>query len=153
MWLVGKYGLRNKRELWGAETELSRIRNQARKLLAESIETRLENEQILLKSLSRKGIIGSSPTLDDVLGLVVENLLERRLQSIVLSKGLVSSPQAARQAVTHGHIMVGDRRVTIPGFIVLLSMEPTVRLVEGSSLAKLMIEAPSSTPTLTKEES
>lgn len=152
LWLVGKYGLRNKRELWIAETELSRIRSQARKLLAESMETRIENEQILLKSLTRKGIIGASPTLDDVLGLVVENLLERRLQSIVMSKGLLPSIQAARQAITHGHIMVDDRRVTIPGFIVLLNKEPTVRLVEGSSLAKIMVETPSSIPTLSKEE-
>jgi small subunit ribosomal protein S4 len=106
-----------------------------------------------LKSLSRKGIIGSSPSLDDVLGLVVENLLERRLQSIVMSKGLVPSAHAARQAVTHGHVMVDNRRVTIPGFIVLLNMEPTVRLVEGSTLAKLMIETPTPVPPSTPEKS
>lgn len=152
LWLVGKYGLRNKRELWAAETELSRIRSQARKLLAESIETRLDNEQILLKSLNRKGIIGASPTLDDVLGLVVENLLERRLQTIVMSKGLLTSIQAARQAITHGHIMVGDRRVTIPGFIVQLIKEPTVRLVEGSSLAKIIVETPSSPKPIMEEK-
>ncbi len=141
LWIVGKYGLRNKRELWIAETELSRIRNQARKLLAEPIETRVEAEKRLLKSLSRKGLIGSSPSLDDILGLIVESLLDRRLQSMVKSKGLVPSIQAARQAVTHGHVKVGDRRVTIPGYLVRINEESTVRLIEGSNLAKLMVEA------------
>jgi|TARA_B100001971_G_scaffold71226_1_gene65667 small subunit ribosomal protein S4 len=141
LWLVGKYGLRNKRELWIAETELSRIRNQARKLLAEPIDTRAETEKRLLLSLIRKGLIGSSSSLDDILGLTVESLLERRLQSMVKSKGLALSIQAARQAVTHGHIKVGNRRVTIPGFLVRRDEESTVRIIEGSTLAKLMVEA------------
>jgi len=141
LWLVGKYGLRNKRELWSAETELSRIRNQARKLLAEPMDTRAEKEKTLLRSLIRKGLIGSSSSLDDILGLTVESLIERRLQSLVKSKGLVSSIQTARQAVTHGHIKVGDRRVTIPGYLVRIDEESTVRLIEGSTLSKLMVEA------------
>ena len=149
LWLVGKYGLRNKRELWTAETELSRIRNQARKLLAEPIDTRAETEKRLLRSLIRKGLIGSSSSLDDILGLTVESLIERRLQSMVKSKGLVSSIQAARQAVTHGHIKVGDRRVTIPSYLVRIDEESTVRLIEGSTLAKLMVE---SVPPAPKEE-
>jgi small subunit ribosomal protein S4 len=57
LYLLGKYGLRNKRELWKAETELSRIRKQARKLLAKPVEERIEDESKLLNSLSRKGII------------------------------------------------------------------------------------------------
>jgi len=138
LWIVGKYGLRNKRELWIAETELSRIRNQARKLLAEPIETRVDAEKKLLRSLSRKGLIGGSPSLDDVLGLTVESLLDRRLQSMVKGKGLTPSIQAARQAVTHGHVKVEDMRVTIPGFLVRIDVESTVRLIEGSNLAKSM---------------
>ena len=32
LYIMGSYGLRNKRELWKAETEVARIRNQARAL-------------------------------------------------------------------------------------------------------------------------
>ena len=34
LYIVGSYGLRNKRELWRAQTEVARLRNQARALLA-----------------------------------------------------------------------------------------------------------------------
>jgi small subunit ribosomal protein S4 len=113
------------------------------------MDTRAEKEKRLLRSLIRKGLIGSSSSLDDILGLTVESLIERRLQSMVKSKGLVSSIQAARQAVTHGHIKVGDRRVTIPSYLVRIDEESTVRLIEGSTLAKLMVE---SVPPAPKEE-
>ncbi|MFQ6135163.1 MAG: 30S ribosomal protein S4, partial [Nitrososphaerales archaeon] len=118
------------------------IRKHARRLLAESIEERMEEENRLLRALSRKGIVGGSPTLDDVLGLTVENLLERRLQTVVKNKGLVGSIYTARQAVSHGHIMVKDRVMTIPGYLVRVDEEPTVRVREGSALADLKVEAP-----------
>jgi small subunit ribosomal protein S4 len=145
LFLLGKYGLRNKKELWKAETELSRIRKNARKLLAESIEDRTAEENKLLKSLSKKGIVGVSPALDDVLGLTVENLLDRRLQTLVKTKGLVKSIQMARQAVTHRHVMVKDRVITIPGYLVKVDEEPMVRLKQGSSIKSAMQE-PSEIP-------
>ncbi len=133
--LMGTYGLRKKQDLWEAETELSRIRKQARRLLAEPIEKRMADENKLLRALSRRGIIASTAALDDVLGLTIENLLERRLQSIVKQKGLTPSIHAARQAVVHGHISVKNRVTTIPGYIVETDEEPTVRLKESSALA------------------
>lgn len=127
LYLLGKYGLRNKRELWKAETELSRIRKQARKLLAESIDERIEDEKKLLNSLRRKGIISETSGLDDVLGLTVENLLERRLQTIVLNKSITKSIHQARQVVTHRQIMVKDNVVNIPSYLVRIDEEPTIR--------------------------
>jgi small subunit ribosomal protein S4 len=44
-----------------------------------------------------------------------ENELERRLQTIVYRKGLARSPKQARQLITHGHIAVNGRKLTIPG--------------------------------------
>lgn len=139
--LMGVYGLRNKRELWKIETELSRIRKQARRLLAQPVEERIDDETRLLKALSRRGIISEAATLDDVLGLTVENLLDRRLQSMVKQKGLSSSIHTARQMVVHGHVKIMDRVVTIPGYLVRTDEEPTVRIKEGSSMADLKIEA------------
>ncbi len=141
LFLLGTYGLRNKRELWKASTELSRIRKHARRLLAEPVDERMEEENSLLRSLSRKGIVGGAPTLDDVLGLTVENMLDRRLPTVVKSKGLVGSVYAARQAVSHGHIKINDRVVNIPGYLVKVDEEPTVRIKEGSPLAALRVGA------------
>ena len=41
-------------------------------------------------------------------------LLEARVDSVVLRSGFVPTKQAARQAVSHGHITVNGKRITIP---------------------------------------
>jgi small subunit ribosomal protein S4 len=50
LYLLGTYGLRNKRELWKAETQLSSLRKQARTLLAATQEVRSREESKLLNS-------------------------------------------------------------------------------------------------------
>ena len=86
LYVVGSYGLRNKRELWKAQTEIARIRNQARALLSLSIDVRHEKETQLLNYLSRLGLVSSGSSLDDVLNLKIEDILERRLQTIIMKK-------------------------------------------------------------------
>ena len=81
--ILGTFGLKTKRELWKARTELSRVRNQARSLLALRQEIREEKEPILMNSLSRVGYVESDATLDDLLYLEINDLLGRRLQTIV----------------------------------------------------------------------
>lgn len=44
--------------------------------------------------------------------------LENRLDNVVYRMGLVGSRAFARQAVSHGHIMVNGRRMTIPSYSV-----------------------------------
>ncbi|MCP8313941.1 MAG: 30S ribosomal protein S4 [archaeon] len=134
LYMVGTYGLRNKRELWKAHTELSRIRKQARMLLTEPHETRGKKEKELLSSLGKMGIVDLKSSLDDVLSLTIENLLERRLQTLVWKRGMASSPYQARQMITHGHIMIGDKIVTRPGYMVKRDEDMKVKLSDSSSL-------------------
>ncbi len=125
--LVGKYGLRNKRELWIARTYLRRIRARARTLLALPPQRRAKFERELINRLVKQGILPSEDcTLDDVLNLTVEDILQRRLQYIVYKKGLASSIYHARQLIVHGHIAIGDRRVTSPGHLVTRDEEEQV---------------------------
>ena len=131
--IVGTYGLRNKRELWKAQTELSRIRKQARALLALPHEVRHGKETDLLNSLSRKGLVQEAATLDDVLNLTIETLLERRLQSVVVRKGFAKTPWQARQAVVHGHITILDRIVSIPSYVVRRDQEAMISIRKNSS--------------------
>ncbi|MEO9295391.1 MAG: 30S ribosomal protein S4 [Nitrososphaera sp.] len=128
LYIMGSYGLRNKRELWRAQTEMARIRNQARALLALSAEARAEKEKRLLNYLLRIGLVKEGATLDDILGLKVEDLLERRLQTIVMKKGGTKSPYQARQVVSHGHVSIGNRKVNIPGYIVKKDEEAQILL-------------------------
>ena len=45
-------------------------------------------------------------------------LLERRLDNILYRLGLASSRAQARQWIEHGHVLVNDRKVTIPSYVV-----------------------------------
>jgi small subunit ribosomal protein S4 len=138
LYLLGTYGLRNKRELWRAQTYLSNLRKQARQLLAAAADVRGREEPKLLTHLGRVGLTQNpTPSLDDVLSLTIENVLERRLQTLVWRRGLARSPYQARQFVSHGHVSLNDRRVTIPSYLVSPNEEATLRFVEGSSLGKL----------------
>ena len=45
-------------------------------------------------------------------------LLERRLDAVVFRAKFVPTPFAARQLVSHGHVAVNGKRVTIPSYLV-----------------------------------
>ena len=128
LYIIGSYGLRNKRELWKAQTEVARFRNQARALLSLSTEVRHEKETSLLSFLNRLGLVNESATLDDVLNLKIEDLLERRLQTIVMRKGGTKSPHQARQIVVHGHVAIGNKIVNLPGYLVKKEEEQQILL-------------------------
>ena len=130
---LGTFGLRTKRELWKARTNLSKLRHQARSLLALRQEIRKEKEPILINSLSKIGLVDKNSTLDDVLNLQVTDLLSRRLQTIVQRKLYFKTPYQARQAIVHGHIMIGDGIVTIPSYIVKIDEESKIHLIPESS--------------------
>ncbi len=44
--------------------------------------------------------------------------LERRLDNIVYRLGLAKSRMMARQIVVHGHVLLNDKRMTIPSYVV-----------------------------------
>jgi small subunit ribosomal protein S4 len=134
--LLGQYGLRNKRELWRHETALSKFRGIARSILAMPEEEGEKLRRQLLSRLNRLGILPEGAALDNVLDLSIEDLLERRLQSIVFQKGLAKSIHQARQLITHGHIAVGARRVSSPSYLVLRDDEAQINYANTSSIAK-----------------
>ena len=129
---LGTFGLKTKQELWKTQTELSRVRLQARSLLALRQEDRKRKEPILIESLTKIGLVDQSSTLDDVLNLQVNDLLSRRLQTVAQRKLFFKTPYQARQAITHGHIMIGDNVVTIPSYIVKTEEEAKIHLTSES---------------------
>ena len=138
--ILGTFGLKTKRELWKARTELSRVRNQARSLLALRQDVRDREEPILIKSLSRVGYVKPDSTLDDVLNLELSDLFSRRLQTVVQKKFFFKTPYQARQAVSHGHILIGDRIVNIPSYIVSVDEESKVKLTTESIFNEILSE-------------
>src|SRR4030067_2916959 len=100
--LQGAYGLRNKRELWRTRTRLSTLRRRARELLAMTSIERDKPEKEMISKLYKMGLVQSNGTLDDILTLSIEDLLERRLQTYIFRKGMVKSLWQARQFLAHG---------------------------------------------------
>ncbi len=133
--LQGQYGLRNKHELWRHKTTLSKARAIARSLISQPAETRAKMENELLAQLKKKGILQETAVLDNVLDLTIEDILERRLQTVVFRKGLARTIFQARQLITHGHVTIDNRRVTIPGYIVLKADEAKVIYSPESAVA------------------
>jgi len=133
--LLGQYGLRNKHELWRHKTSLSKVRGIARSLISKSVEERTKMENELLATLKKKGILQETAVLDNVLDLTIDDILERRLQTIVFRKGLARTTFQSRQLITHGHITIDNRRVTIPGYIVRKEEESKIVYSLESTIA------------------
>lgn len=132
------YGLKNKRELWKAESELRKYRTNARDIQANlrlGDPTAQKEIRSIVGRLSRLGILSENASADDILSLNLESFLERRLQTLVLRKGLARTPGMARQLITHGHISIGDRKVTIPGYKVLKDEEENLNYAQNSPFA------------------
>jgi small subunit ribosomal protein S4 len=156
--LLGQYGLRNKHELWRHETMLSKFRGIARSLIGKAPEERGKMEQELLTRLKKLGVLPETAVLDDVLDLTVEDILERRLQTIVFRKGLAKTIHQARQLITHGHISIGKQRVTVPGYMVTREEENQIAYTPQSPIAnpnhpiRQTIAVAATTETKSKEE-
>ena len=115
--LIEKYGLKNKREIWKTEAKVKYFRNRAKILITAS-----QEEQ--KKFFGRLNTIGlKARAVADVLVLNKEDLLKRRLATIVASRGLANTPKQARQMIVHKKIMIRDRVVNVPGYLVKVEEE------------------------------
>lgn len=137
--LVHEFGLRNKRELWKAESVMKAFSAQAKRLIAlrtaqEGGQAEVERKQ-LLDRLSRLGVLSSAADLDDVLSLSVSDVLARRLQSVLVKNGLARTPKQARQFIVHGHVMIDGRKISAPSYLVPVAEEAKISFVGRSSLS------------------
>jgi len=130
-----QYGLTTKRELWKMNSMLKAFANQAKRLIAlRTKQSEIESQQ-LLESLARIGLLAPGAKLNDVLGLTVSDMLDRRLQTVVFKKGLARTAKQARQFITHGHITIAGKTFNAPSYIVPLADEAHMAFVAKSTLA------------------
>jgi small subunit ribosomal protein S4 len=121
--LVLQYGLKNKKEIWKAESEVSKIRKRAKSLIPKSDEER----KSFFEKLNRKGLKVRNTA--DALALTKNDVLDRRLQTIVFNKRLVKSPKEARQMIVHKKIVVDGKIVNIPSFFVESAIENNISIL------------------------
>lgn len=120
------FGLRNKQEIWRAESLIKKFRYSARSLVGIPIEQRRGEEEQLLSKLQKLGLLKEGSTLDDALSLKTEDLLARRLQTLVWRKGIANTLAQARQLITHGHIAVNKRKMSSPGATIGITEEGAI---------------------------
>ena len=135
--IKAQHGLKNMREIWQAKSQLRRHRRQAMRLfgMVDTIEVHGKKEmEDLLRSLNNKGLIQSDASLDDILSLGTEDILNRRLQAQVYYKGLATTMKQARQLVIHGLICIGEQKVTIPSYPVSRDEEEHIKYHSSSEL-------------------
>jgi small subunit ribosomal protein S4 len=116
--MLKEYGLKNMKELWKVQTEVSRVRRNVRSLLSEASPENAAIQQRLLGRLTRYKVVQHGATLDNILDVNEDAFLSRRLQTIVFKRGMARSIKQARQLITHGFISIGGKRVNKPGYAV-----------------------------------
>jgi len=130
-----QFGLKNTRELWKVESKLKSFKDQIKSFATMSQSQAALEKQQLIKRLEKFGIMPEDGNLETVLGYTPEVLLNRRLQTIVLKKKYCRTMRQARQFITHRHVLVKDKCVTAPGYLVTVSDESSISFKLNSNLA------------------
>jgi small subunit ribosomal protein S4 len=115
-------------------TMLGNWRGIARKSRSLPQERATEVQQTLIKKLVRLGVLGQEAQLEDVLLLTVEDILKRRLQTLVFEKGFAKTIYQARQLIVHGHIQVVGKKINAPSYIVKNNEEDMIGFAPNSPL-------------------
>jgi len=132
--LAEKYGLKNKRAIWKSLSKVNYFRKRAMALARASA----DEQNVFFNKLN--GIGFNVKSTADVLALEVEDLLKRRLATIVANKGLANTVKQARQLVVHKKIIVGDNIVNSPSYIVPIALESKIRVKEKKKSLKKVAE-------------
>jgi len=123
--LMEKYGMKNKIEIWKGDAKIDYFRGRAKALAKSS----LEEQQVLFSKLQAIGLQANS--IADVLALKVENILERRLPTIVFKKGLAQTVKQARQMVNHKKVLLDGKIVDIPSYITPVDKESKITIKQA----------------------
>lgn len=129
--ILTNYGLRRKHEIYRAESILRSFRRLARQLAARKDK---KQEEVLLNKLHRLGLVTQNATLDEILALSLESILDRRLQSIVFKKGLAHTLRQARQFIVHGHVAIDGRRARFPSTLINVEDENKIKFYDRSRI-------------------
>lgn len=132
--LMKSYGFKNKKELWRLNSQLRNFKLLVKELVPRKDEQGETQKKMLLAKLLSLNLVKSDAILEDILSLTLQDMCERRLQTLVWKKGLASSIKQARQFVTHGHIAIGGKKLTSPSYLITAKEEGLIGFAENSPL-------------------
>ena len=128
--LAKKYALKNKREIWKTLAKVKYYRGRAKELAKSS----LEEQEVLYNKLRALGLKIDGAA--DVLGLKVENILERRLPTIMTNRKLANTTKQARQMVVHKRVLIDGKVMSAPSYLVPVAQEKLIAIKNKEKKAK-----------------
>jgi len=132
-----EFGLKNKKEIWKADARIDSVRERAKKLITASE----KEKNAFLERLRKIGLNVSS--FADVLSLDKKDYLNRRLQTIVYKKKLVPTIKTARQMIVHKKVLVDNKTINRPSYIVPINLENKITLKQSKKKIKVKEESKS----------
>ncbi len=131
--LMQEYGLKNKKEIYKSQSLLRKFTHQAKLLSTIKNEHQERERQQLINKLVKLGLLEKGKDREDVLGLNLRKILDRRLQTLIVKKGLARTARQARQLISHGHIIINGQKINVPGYLVSVSEEDKINYLQNSS--------------------
>ena len=113
--LKKKYGIRRKSELRRMEYIWKNLRQRARKLIAEKDKTKTE---LLFNKVDSLGLCQGEKSLENILGMKLVDVLDRRFQNVLCRLNLANTPMQARQYIVHKHVKINGTIIFSPNYIV-----------------------------------
>ena len=135
-----EYGIPRNREIWRMASKLKDFKDRVKKLITrQDKQAELEKSQLLSK-LHTLGLLQVDHGLDQILSLTLRNVLDRRLQSVLVRKSLARSMSQARQMIVHKKVLVDGKAINIPSFVVTRDLESKISLKERKFKEKIIQE-------------
>ena len=128
------YGFRRKREIWKVTSKLKAFSKEAKRLNSLDESKSQTERSNLLGRIKRYGLLSAEGRIDDILGLHPRQLIERRLQTLLVRKNMANTVKQARQFITHRHVTVNGVKVTSPNYLVAVDEEATLAFSGDSPL-------------------
>ena len=129
--ILKQYGLKRKNEIWKMTSMLQKFLHRAKTIIAQtSPQSEIEKRQLLAR-LHSLGLLKQDSRIEDVLNLTLKDIMERRLQTLLCRKNIAPSMMHARQFITHEHVAIGAKKITVPSYLVLITEEPNIKLVRA----------------------
>jgi len=127
--LMEEFAYKNKREIWKMQSFVKKYRDLAKKLVSIRTKQQEKEKKELLAKLAKLGLVSKDATIDEVLGLTIHDVSNRRLQTLVYKKGFANTVKQARQFITHGHVFVAGKKITSPSKLLTVEEENKIKVV------------------------
>mmetsp|Transcript_24701 Transcript_24701/g.43908 ORF Transcript_24701/g.43908 Transcript_24701/m.43908 type:complete len:260 (+) Transcript_24701:1011-1790(+) len=146
--IINKYGLKSKVELWKYQLLIAKLKKITGKVLRTEIDydpsvVVSKKYNLLWFCFKFNLLLESESGLEYVLRVSLEQLLERRIQFLIVRLGMATTCHEARIKLLHKRVMFKTQSIDKPSFLVRKSNEDKIKFLKENSIsAKSKIKVP-----------